>query len=372
MVLSTMRVDAISPRGAVPTVEVTITGEGFGAPTGTLTLDPLAQAINIVPTSWTNDEIVFEVPAVPGDLRDKTVMLSIVRQDQNDSVQMPFWIPATNAAANDLDYQYPNFEEGSPKENEDDPRLQTAADFNRLFDRVKQAAASPLPPLIGEQYAVLMENPIGVPSWSVLTEDMIGAAFAVGLALVGSATREVGESAINPQFNASYTRPPAAAVLTDDDPGSTPLDVVALANPITRVRTYVRTTNNEAVTFTLTANETGGPSRTGTAQIAWRPRAFWGVGPAGGGGEAFIEALASSALAANRTRSFSLTAGPTEKIYYAYPAAYGLGTFAVGGFVGGFLPPSTVAVTNPFGVTQNYYLYESTNVGLGSTTVDVS
>lgn len=370
MVLTVMSIIAVTPRGGIPTDAITITGAGFGAPTGVLTFDPQGEAVDAPPSSWTNDTIVFTVPALPSNLRDRTVALLIARQDGNDSIVTPFWVPSATPGTNALGFQYPVFEAGSATQDEDDPRIQSAADFNRLFDRVRTAGGV-LPPLTGVQFAALMEDPIGSVNWRSITQDMIQAAFAPMLSLVGSNPVEVGLSVVSPQFNATYNRVAALATLIDNDVG-TPQDVTGASNPITRVFTYVRNVNNGAVTFTLQANETGGPVKTSSVVLAWQPRVYFGVGVAGGSGEAFIKALASSALASSRSRSFGVTAGPAEKIYYAYPTAYGLGTFSVGGFVGGFLPPTTVAVTNVNGVTQNYYLYESTNVGLGATTVAVN
>lgn len=234
------------------------------------------------------------------------------------------------------------------------------------------SGAGVLPPLTGVLYAALMENPIGVVSWTKITQDMIDPAFTDSIALFGgSATVEVGSTVVSPQFNATYNRTPALATLTDSD-ANPPQVVTVTPNPITRPFNYSEVVNNASVTFTLTANETGGPSVVSTTSIAFRPLAFWGTGLPGGATEAFIEALGNNALASSRTRSFTVTAGVPDKIYYAYPLSYGAGTFSVNGFVGGFLPPTTVSVTNAFGVTQDYLLYESALTGLGLTNVDVS
>lgn len=228
-----------------------------------------------------------------------------------------------------------------------------------------------LPPLIGIQYAALMENPIGVVSWNQITEDMILPAYSVDLSAVGSTSVEVGSLVNNPQFNASYVRPAAAATLSDNQ-GNPPQDVLADPNPLTMPFAYTKATNNDTVVFTLSANETGGPTRSDNVTMTWQPRVYWGTGAPGQSSEAFIESLTGNALAGGRGRTFTVNAGVGEAIYYAYPLAYGNGTFSVNGFVGGFNPPTTVSVTNAFGVTQDYLLYESALTGLGSTTVVVS
>ena len=98
-----------------------------------------------------------------------------------------------------------------------------------------------------------------------------------------------------------------------------------------------------------------------------------GIGAAGGNSEAFIEALASSALQSSRATSYTDNATGANKLYWAAPASYGTPTFTVGGFAGGFtLVSNTISVTNANGVTQNYQLWESDVAGLGNTAVVVS
>jgi hypothetical protein len=375
MPLTSMFIDEVNvtPRGGRDGVVVTVPGSGFGSVAGRVRFDPLGEDADAVINSWVPNEVVFVVPVMSTD--NRTVQVQIEHDGGSDSVVMPFWYPTPTLApfpsGYGLGYQWPNAEAGSPQQDTDDPRLFTAADFNRLFDRIVAlgAGGGGLPALLGQQFAVLMESPVGMLAFARLTEDMILDAFAV--TLTGGGEAEVGDSVISPQFSAFYVRPPVVAVLTDTD-ANPPQDVVALSNPITRPHTYTKTVNNALVDFVVTANEQFGPSRVGQATWAWRPRAFWGVGAAGGATEVFIEALANSALAPSRARTFAVSPGPTEKIYYAYPTAYGVATLSVGGFVGGFLPPTTIAVTNPFGVTQSYYLYESALVDLGTTSVVAS
>ena len=226
-----------------------------------------------------------------------------------------------------------------------------------------------LPPLIGVQFAVLMENPIGVVSWDTITQDMIAAAF--GVSLSGGFNLEVGSSLINPTVNATYVRPPAVAVLTDTD-GHPSQNVHGVSNPITRPYTYTHSAVNASVTFTDTANETGGASKSGSTTFNWLPKAFWGVGLPGQTSAAFIQGLAGSGLQSGRQTTFSTNAAAGQKIYYAYPSSFGAATFSVGGFAGGFLAPTVVSVTNGYSVTLNYNLYESAVTGLGSTVVVVT
>lgn len=98
----------------------------------------------------------------------------------------------------------------------------------------------------------------------------------------------------------------------------------------------------------------------------WR---FWGVGPAGAASASAIT-LAGQDLTDSRNIGFTVTAGANEKIYYLRPARFGAGTYNVGGFEGGF-DERQVTITNENGYTEEYFIGESTNPGLGKTTVNI-
>lgn len=87
---------------------------------------------------------------------------------------------------------------------------------------------------------------------------------------------------------------------------------------------------------------------------------------------AFLLGLPNGELAGSRARTFTVNATSGKYIWYAVPVRYGVCSFRVGGFEGGFEAPQTVNVTNASGNTENYYVYRSTNPSLGSTTVVVS
>lgn len=186
-----------------------------------------------------------------------------------------------------------------------------------------------------------------------------------------SPTLEIGATATNPAFTAAHNRTPTALTLTNTDNGESKNVVGTPTNPSSS-QSYTKTANNATVTFTLTGSD-GISGDTRTATIAWRPRVYWGIGAAGGNSEAFIEALASSALQSSRAGNHNANATGSNKIYWAAPASYGTPTFTVGGFAGGFsLVSNTISVTNVNGVTQNYQLWESDVAGLGDTDFTVS
>jgi hypothetical protein len=234
-------------------------------------------------------------------------------------------------------------------------------------------AGSTLPALAGIVGSVLVEDPVGTLVFRRLFESDVDPTFAISSFATAPTTVEVGSSVVTPSFTAAYVRTPDTATL-DDSEGTPQKNVVATPAAFTSNGTFVKTALNATVTFTLGASETAsGGSDTANTTITWSPRTYWGVGVDGLSTEADIEALANSALDNNRNRTFTVTPGVGEHIYYAYPASYGAATFTVGGFVGGFvLVSAAISVTNVYGVVENYRLYKSVNPNLGSTTVTVS
>lgn len=178
---------------------------------------------------------------------------------------------------------------------------------------------------------------------------------------------ETSQSVVTPAFIASYSATPAAAVLTNDLNGES-LDVSGTPTSFSSAQTYVRSTPNQSVTWTLTTS-----NGTRTASATWGQKNFWGISTTPANTEAFIEGLASSQLSTNRGAAFTVNATGANKIYLAIPSRYGTPTFTVGGFVGGFiLRGASISVTNAQGFTENYDLWESVNAGLGTTNVTVS
>ena len=185
---------------------------------------------------------------------------------------------------------------------------------------------------------------------------------------------QVGSTVATPPFTASYSGgvgPPVTAVFTDSD-GNAPVNVIGTPTAFNSPYSYTKNAYGAVETYTLTTSD-GNSTVAPTATTTWTQLVYWGVGPAGGGGAAFIQALGNSQLQLSRNGTFNVTAGPTQKVYYAYRTAYGAATFTVGGFSGGFaLDSTTISVTNTDGFTENYTLYESDNVGLGNITVVVT
>jgi hypothetical protein len=226
-----------------------------------------------------------------------------------------------------------------------------------------------LPPTSGNQFAVLMENPANVPMFARLTQDMILPTYTIALA--GGTLVEVSQTVNTPAFTASYNRTPSSAVLTDSE-GNTPKNVIATPNSFSSNFNFTKNSFAAAVVFTLTSTDGYGVSKNTTTTYTWGQKTYHGVAAAGQTGQTFIKSL-TGVLSTSIGFNFTDNAGPTQKIYYASRAAYGTPTFTVGGFSGGFtLVSNSISVTNTYGFTENYQLWESDNLGLGSTTVVVS
>lgn len=181
---------------------------------------------------------------------------------------------------------------------------------------------------------------------------------------------EMGATVANPNFTASWTTEPQSRVLTDSE-GTSPKNITG--SPFTSSGTFTKSAYGQSVTFTLTSeNSSGSKTVVRTAILSWGQRVYFGTGVPGFNSEAQIKSLQNNPLSLTKNRTFTVTASSSQKIYYAYRTGYGPSTFFVGGFEGGFnLVSTSIPVTNSQGLTENYTLYESDNVGLGSTTVQV-
>lgn len=130
-------------------------------------------------------------------------------------------------------------------------------------------------------------------------------------------------------------------------------------------------------TWTLSVTDRGSASesphsasRSATLDFYWKRH--WGVAAEATPDAAFILGLASGELASSRGKTFTVTAGSGQYIWYAYPKSWGAAGFKVGGFDGGFQLVGTVNHVNASGAKAEYYVYRSDNPSLGATTVVVS
>lgn len=126
--------------------------------------------------------------------------------------------------------------------------------------------------------------------------------------------------------------------------------------------------------WVLTATDRKG-SATKEASLTFYNGVYYGVSEAPAAYDSqFIIALGKSGkkvLRGSKLTSFTVTAGEGEYIYYCLPKSMGTCSFKVGGFDGGFELVATLSYSNEPGHTEDYYIYRSSNAGLGATTVEV-
>ena len=137
------------------------------------------------------------------------------------------------------------------------------------------------------------------------------------------------------------------------------------------IREYTYNTPlSENKTFTLMASD---ERKTFSKSISFNFKygRYWGVNASETLSGTDISSL-NKELSNGRGKTFTVFCGEGLYIYYCYPMSWGVATFSVGGFVGGFELVGTVAFTNSKGDTSYYYVYRSTNHSLGDTTVTVS
>jgi hypothetical protein len=171
-------------------------------------------------------------------------------------------------------------------------------------------------------------------------------------------------------FAASWTNGPATtAMITHGGWSNLTMDPVEGPEVSTEAVSFPAVGGTQA--FTLAASK-GSENATSSGTFSFWNRRFWGVSSTTDSySEADIEALTNE-LSNSRGKTFTVTAAAGEYILYSYPSRLGAATFTVGGFEGGFGSPETLSITNASGYTEDYYVYRSTNSGLGATTVVVS
>jgi hypothetical protein len=124
--------------------------------------------------------------------------------------------------------------------------------------------------------------------------------------------------------------------------------------------------------WTLKATDERGTVATRETSLSFHNGVYYGVGAAQSSyTSAFVRGLTKT-LRSNKLASFTANAGAGQYIYYCLPTRMGTCTFTVGGFEGGFDLVSTLNFENASGYKENYYIYRSTNAGLGNTTVGVT
>ena len=171
-------------------------------------------------------------------------------------------------------------------------------------------------------------------------------------------------------FSASYNNGPATGGYVSHTGWSNlTLAGAGFTGPTTNTTAATYPSVGSTKAFTLNATDGVSPTKSTITYYFYNSR-YWGISTTSTGwSEAQIEGLASNELSNSKAKSFSVTAGVNDYVMYAYPSRLGTATFTVGGFEGGFEAPATLSMTNASGLTENHYVYRSTNKNLGTVTV---
>lgn len=192
-----------------------------------------------------------------------------------------------------------------------------------------------------------------------------------------SSTQEIGtgvwKAAGAITFSATYTNGPPTGTPHISHSGWSNLNMTNNGEGPTN-STEAKNYPGSPSSFTWTLNATDGEDPdTKNVSVTFYNRRHWGVtSQSSGYSSADIGAFDSNQLSNSRAKTFTVTAAGGEYIVYSYRTALGTATFFVGGFEGGFEDPETVSRTNDSGFTENFYVYRSTNAGLGVTEVTVT
>jgi hypothetical protein len=219
----------------------------------------------------------------------------------------------------------------------------------------------------GASIALTVLNPGGNESLRI---DLLTAFAITAFSKVGGNLVLAGASVVNPTFTASYNQAAVAVSLTDTEGNN---DVIALpGTAITSPHTVTKSVYGATDIFTLHGTgPTGTGSATAATTLSWGQNVFFGsiVDPGGGGyTNAFITALGAR-LTLAPAGSYAFNASALQSCFFCARTAFALTTanFTVSGFPFACSKvASAVAVTNANGVVENYDVFRSDNIGLGS------
>ena len=207
------------------------------------------------------------------------------------------------------------------------------------------------------------QNPVTSAAIVEYVQDLLYEAIKITSFTASKSTFEVSASGTESVvLNWSLSRNPTMQTLQ----GST------VATELRTKTGSVSLTSMGSENFTLTVKDSKGNADSKTVSVSVYNRIYYGaLAKPTSYTDSWIKSLTGT-LSNSRSKSFSVTAGTGQYIYYALPTRLGYCSFNIDGFVGGFEMVGTYSVTNKSGYTENYYLYKSVEENLGKTTVIVS
>ena len=177
----------------------------------------------------------------------------------------------------------------------------------------------------------------------------------------GAGVYEIGKSVEAPDVTWSLNKTPAKQTLNGET-----LDVDA------RSKVYAgNITANK--TYTLVVTGAKGETDSASASFTFYNGVYYGVGNDDATTEEIMAGLTKE-LRSDRKKTFTATAGKNQRHAFAIPSRYGTPTFkdVETGFQAGFDLSDTFQFTNSSGYTEEYKLWLSSNMELGSMTIAVS
>lgn len=194
----------------------------------------------------------------------------------------------------------------------------------------------------------------------LLSEVFYVAPTITSFSILPAATQyEKGTVISNLVFNWSINKEVASQSLTD-----------CIINSSSRTARYTNPLSTDK-TFRLTVSD-GRNIASSVKTINFYNKKYWGGSTSDTYDSEFILSLSNSQLVGNKSGNISFDVSKTEYSFFCIPQSFGIPRFTINGFSGGFSLVQTLAFTNSSGHTEDYCIYKSSNVGLGSFTATVS
>jgi len=142
-----------------------------------------------------------------------------------------------------------------------------------------------------------------------------------------------------------------------------------------RSKTVTLSSVSTNTTITLTADDVladDEPAKTSSINLTFANAIYYGKATQPGAVNSAFILGRTKEVRTNRNKTFTVTTGAGEYIWYFSPVSYGLPSVKTNGFSGGLDNLGTVSFTNSLGYTENYYILRSTNTNLGLTLVEIT
>ncbi len=174
-------------------------------------------------------------------------------------------------------------------------------------------------------------------------------------------TYEIGSST-NVVFSWSFNKTPVEVTFAGSTQNATQTGSASIK---------VTASSHTSQTYTLYGKYKEGETATKSLSVNFRNKYYYGCATEPSlVNSVFIKALSSGGWANAKTVSFTPNCTSGKYVWYAYPKRLGQVVMWMGGFQGGFEDPQTVSVTNDSGYTEEYYVYRSTNAGIGNLSIE--